>query len=75
MTEQLGSDDGRRAQSRRALAAIAFRYGGFPGLDVAHLPLAQIGLNDRVAFKQVTGSWGDAADRLVARLRRDVLDL
>jgi HEAT repeat protein len=54
---------------------VAFRYGGFPGIDVAHLPLDRIGLNDRIAFKGVRGSWGDAADRLLAKLRRGLVEL
>ena len=54
---------------------LAFRYGGFPGLFVAHLPPEEIGLNDQIPFKHVKGSWKDAADRLLARLRRDLLEL
>jgi len=54
---------------------LAFRFGGFPGLDVAHLPVDRIHVNDRIAFKRVSGAWGDAADRLLAKLRRDLVEL
>jgi len=51
-----------------------FRWGGFPGLDVAYRPLARIGLNHRGAFAAVEGPWSVAADRLLAQLRRDLLE-
>ena len=51
----------------------AIAYGGFPLLEVAALPPDQIGVNFRVAFKGVKGPWGPAAERLRAKLSRDLL--
>lgn len=51
----------------------AFAWGGFPLLSVATLPLAEIGLNERVAFRRVKGAWGPPADRLRAKLCRDLI--
>jgi hypothetical protein len=51
----------------------AIAYGGFPLLEVAGLPRDQIGVNFRVAFERVKGPWGPAAERLRAKLCRDLL--
>jgi hypothetical protein len=51
-----------------------FRWGGFCILEVAHRPLDHIDLNDRVAFRGVTGDRDEAAGRLLARLRADLVD-
>lgn len=51
----------------------AFRWGGFPGLDVVRLPVERIGLNLRIPFEKVKGSWVAASDRLLAALRRDLI--
>jgi len=51
----------------------AFKWGGFPLLAVAELPPAEVGLNERAAFKNVKGPWGPAAERLRAKLCRDLI--
>ncbi len=51
----------------------AFAWGGFPLLSVATLPLDEIGLNERVAFRRVKGPWGPPAERLRAKLCRDLI--
>ena len=51
----------------------AFKGGGFPLLAIAEQPLAEIGLNERVAFKNVKGPWGPVAERLRAKLCRDLI--
>ena len=51
-----------------------FRWGGFCVLEVAHRPIDHIALNDRIAFKRVRGDWGEAADRLLQKLRANLLD-
>ena len=53
---------------------ICIRWGGFPGLEVGHRPLEDIALDDRIAFNAVSGPWGIATDRLLAQLRRDLVD-
>ncbi|HTR51292.1 MAG TPA: HEAT repeat domain-containing protein [Kofleriaceae bacterium] len=50
------------------------RWGGFCILEVAHRPIEHVDLNDRIAFQRVTGDWGEAAARLLARLRADLVD-
>jgi len=50
-----------------------FAYGGFPLLRVAGLPIDDIDLNDRVAFKNVKGPWGPPAERLRERLCRNTI--
>jgi hypothetical protein len=51
-----------------------FRWGGFCVLEIAHRPVDHIPTEDRVAFGRVQGAWGDAADRVVARLRTNLVD-
>jgi hypothetical protein len=51
-----------------------FRWGGFCVLEVAHRPIDHIDLNDRIAFKRIRGDWGEAADRLLQKLRADLVD-
>ena len=51
----------------------AFSYGGFPLLEVAPRSLEDIALNDRVAFRDVKGSWKEPAERLRARLCKDLV--
>jgi HEAT repeat protein len=53
---------------------LAFRWGGFPGLEVVAdgQPPEQIDLNLRIPFKRVKGSWATAANRLLDRLRRNL---
>ena len=51
----------------------AFAWGGFPLLAVAALPLADIGLNERVALRGAKGPWGPPAERLRAKLCRDLI--
>jgi len=46
----------------------AFAQGGFPMLEVAACDPASVGLNERIAFRQVKGSWGTAGSRLRERL-------
>ncbi len=52
-----------------------FRFGGFPLLEVAARPLEDISLNHRIAFQTVRGPWGAAADKLLARLRANLVEL
>ncbi|HUJ58598.1 MAG TPA: HEAT repeat domain-containing protein, partial [Kofleriaceae bacterium] len=52
----------------------AFHWAGFPILEVAHRPVDRIAANDRIAFERVSGEWGAAADRLLARLRANLVD-
>lgn len=52
-----------------------FRFGGFPLLEVAGRPLDDISLNHRIAFQHVRGPWGAAAEKLLARLRADLVEL
>lgn len=51
----------------------AFAWGGFPLLSVAAQPLDEIGLNERAAFRRVKGAWGPPAERLRAKLCRDLI--
>ena len=51
----------------------AFAWGGFPLLSVAAMPVADIGLNERMAFRGVKGPWGPPAERLRAKLCRDLI--
>ncbi len=51
----------------------AFRWGGFGVLEVAHRPIEHVAPEDRVAFARVTGEWGPATDRLVAKLRANLV--
>lgn len=52
----------------------AFKFGGFPLLQVASWPRDKISLNFRIAFENVSGGWAAAADTLLARLRADLVD-
>ncbi|MBA3453087.1 MAG: HEAT repeat domain-containing protein [Deltaproteobacteria bacterium] len=52
---------------------IAFAWGGFPLLSVASLPFTEIGFNERAAFRGVKGPWAAPAERLRAKLCRDLL--
>jgi hypothetical protein len=52
---------------------ICFASGGFPLLEVADLPIDDIHVNDRIAFKDVQGPWGPPAARLRAQLCRDLI--
>jgi len=54
---------------------IAFRYGGFPGLDVADLPIERVDVNDRYGFENVSGSWSEPAARLLTKLRHGLVEL
>jgi len=51
----------------------AIAYGGFPLLEVAARPPEEISINFRIAFEDVKGPWGPAAERLRAKLCRDLL--
>ncbi len=51
----------------------SFAHGGFPMLEVARKPKKKIGLNERVAFRNVKGSWSAAADRLREKLCRGLI--
>jgi Flp pilus assembly protein TadD len=53
---------------------ICFAQGGFPLLEVARRPVDDIYINHRVAFESVQGSWAAAADRLLGRLRKDLIE-
>lgn len=51
----------------------AFAWGGFPLLSVSARPLDEIGHNERIAFRRVKGAWGPPAERLRAKLCRDLI--
>ncbi len=52
----------------------AFRWGGFAVLEVARRPIEHVAPADRVAFARVAGEWWPAADRLLAKLRANLVD-
>lgn len=51
-----------------------FKWGGFPGLDVCELKDDDIDLNLRAGFKNVKGDWRAAYQRLLSKLRKDIVE-
>lgn len=51
-----------------------FKWGGFPGLDVCEQRDADIDLNLRAGFKNVKGDWRGAYQRLLSKLRKDLVE-
>ncbi len=51
-----------------------FKWGGFPGLDVCEQKDDDIDLNLRVGFKNVKGDWRSAYQRLLLKLRKDLVE-
>lgn len=51
-----------------------FKWGGFPGLDVCEQKDDDIDLNLRAGFKNVKGDWRAAYQRLLSKLRKDLIE-
>lgn len=51
-----------------------FKWGGFPGLDVCEQRDDDIDLNLRSGFKNVKGDWRPAYQRLLLKLRKNLIE-
>lgn len=51
-----------------------FRWGGFPGLDILELKDDEIDLNWKIGYEDVEGPWRPAYQRLLLKLRKDLVE-